>query len=103
MAKHGNLKKAKQLTFTETNEIPRRCDEKMTMIRYENGDNPCLIHKGNIETFGLDTMNNPQKSISGDTIILSLHLNINLRPIEENIHSSQAFRVKHKSTYMRHY
>jgi hypothetical protein len=47
-------------------------------------------------------MNNPQKSISGDTIILSLNLYINFEVFEENVHRSQVFRV-HKSTYMRHY
>ncbi len=58
-------------------------DEKMSMIRYENGDNPCLIHKGNIEKFGLVTMSNPQKSISGDTIILSLNLYINFEALRK--------------------
>jgi hypothetical protein len=58
-------------------------DEKMTMIRYENGDNPWLIHKGTIEKLGLDTMNNPQKSISGVTIILSLNLYINFEALRK--------------------
>jgi hypothetical protein len=66
IGKAWQLEKGKTTYFhsgIETSgEIPRRCDEKMTMIRYENGDNPCLIHKGNIEKFGLDTMNNPQRA-----------------------------------------